>query len=584
MVARTRGRSTTSAALIDRWVPWVVGALVVLVYAPVLRSGFRFDDHHLIVENALLRDPRLLWQCFTRPLTSTEVTSGMYRPLTIASYMADYAVGGLAPAGYHLVNLLLHAVNAWLGYRLVRLMRPQVSAPAVAAVTVLWLLHPAHLNAVAYIASRSTLLATCSVLTALWAYRRSVLATSRSAAWYALALLACVGALGAKEIGIVTPALIVLADLTVWAAPGERDALRRWPWRRWRPFLLLGLAYLGWHYRLTGALGPAVAVRPGWFNLGASCLAVWHYLWFLVAPAGLCLTRVVHVPTQAADPLALAAMAGYVALWLLVVWWLRRRPVAACALGWFLLALFPTHPMASLFLTAADHHLYLPSLGFVVAAAVVVDALWRHGGRCVTWALAALLIICGTSTWQRSRCWADEVCAWESTVRQAPQSVIAWTNLGQAYETRGRLDDAQRALLSALRLGGIERGAVIGNLGRIVAARGQQETALPLLRLAVAYSPRTPLLLHALALALSQTGRYDEAATCYRRTIEANPAIAEAYNNWGADLARQGRLTEAIAVFRRGLPWDHEQTSLRRNLAQALAAVGPPPPARETPP
>ncbi len=133
MVARTRGRSTTSAALIDRWMPWIVGALAVLVYAPVLRSGFRFDDHHLIVENALLREPRLLWQCFIRPLTSTEVTSGMYRPLTMASYTADYAVGGLAPAGYHLVNLLLHAVNAWLGYRLVRLMRPQVSAPAVAA-------------------------------------------------------------------------------------------------------------------------------------------------------------------------------------------------------------------------------------------------------------------------------------------------------------------------------------------------------------------------------------------------------------------------------------------------------------------
>ena len=560
----------------DRRLPWVVGALTLLVYAPVLWSGFLFDDHHLIVENALLRDPRLLWRFFVSPLTSTEVSGGMYRPLTMASYMADYAVGRLAPLGYHLVNLLLHAVNAWLGYRLVRLMRPDVSALAVAAAILLWLLHPVHLNAVAYVTSRSTLLATCGVLTALCAYRRSVLDARRAAAWCLLALAACVAALGAKEIGIVTPALIVLADLTVWAAPGDADAPRRWPWRRWLPFVLLGLAYLGWRTHLTGALGPSTPVRPGWFNLGASCLAVWEYLRMLVLPAGVCLTRGVRVPTQAWDPVALAAMAGYVGLWLLAVWWLRRRPLMACALGWFLLALVPTHPMASLYLTAADHHLYLPSLGLVVAAAVAVEALRGRGGRLMTWALVALLAACGVTTWQRSRCWADAVCVWESTVRQAPQSVIAWTNLGQVYETRGRLDEAQRAFLTALRLGGIERGAIIGNLGRVVAARGRQATALPLLRLAVAYSPRTPLVLQALALSLSQTGRHDEAAVMYQRVIDANPAIVEAYNNWGVDLARQGRLAEAIAVFRRGVPWDDGRTSLRRNLAQALAAVEPP--------
>ena len=575
---------TSSPDPLDRWILWALGALALAVYAPALGAGFLFDDHHLVVENAYLHDPRLLWRFFVQPLSSTEVSSGMYRPLTMATYVANYALHRLQPFGYHLLNLLLHVVNGTLVYRLLRLMLPSVAAASAAVVAALFVIHPAHVNAVAYVAARSTLLATTGVLVSLWAYRRSALPAQHGRAWYLLAVAAFIGALGAKEIGIVTPALIVLADLTVWSSSTDQRELVRSTWRRWLPLLLVGAAYLWWRHLLTGAIGPTEPVRPGWFNLGASCLAVWHYLWFLVAPDGLCLARVVTAPTRAADPAALAAMAGYAGLLLLVVWWLRRQPVAACALGWFLIALFPSHPMGSLFLTAADHHVYLPSLGLCIAVAVFLDAGWRRWRRRMVWLLAVLLTGYGAVTWHRSVCWGDEVCVWASTVRHAPHSIFAWNNLGQAYEARGRLDDAERALLTALRLGGNDRGAIIGNLGHLFAARGLHATALPLWHLAVTYSPRTPLLLNGWALSLSRLGRHDEAAAIYQRAIDANPAIVEAYNNWGVDLALQGRLQEAIVVFRRGLPWDDGRTHLRRNLAQALAAAGAPSAAQDARP
>ena len=571
---------------LDRWLPWGLGALALLVYVPALGGGFLFDDHHLVVENAFLREPRTLWRFFLHPLTSTQVAGDMYRPLTTATLMLNYACSGLRPFGYHLLNLLLHVVNGLLVWRLLRLLLPERSTWAAAFGAALFLLHPVHSNAVAYVTSRSTLLAACGVLGSLVAYRISRSAPRARTPWRLLSLAAFTGALLSKETGIVLPGLLVLADLTVWShrLPGQpkagwcsRNGLPVGDLRQvagWMPFLALSAGYLLWRWLSLGTIGPMVTARPGWFNLGTACQAVWRYLQLFLAPDGLCLTRGVAVPTRMDDPVAMGAMAGYVALMALVVWWLHRRPLWACALGWFLVALFPSHPMGSLHLTAADHHLYLPSVGLVLASAALVDEGRRRWRRLTSVAVVIVLALCGLSTWQRSWLWRDEVGVWESTVRQAPQSAIAWSNLGLAHEARGRLDAAEHAFLQALRLHSGDYALVIGNLGRLMALRGDPATALPLLRLANTYQPEAPFLLSALGFSLSRLGRYDEAEVMYRRAIARNPATAEAYNNWGVDQARRGHPEAAIATFHRGLAWGVGGTDLRRHLGHTLAAQG----------
>lgn len=549
----------------DRWLPWILGALALALYAPALSAGFMFDDRHLIVENPFLRDPRALWQSFIQPRTSTGLASDMYRPLTTATLMANFALGGLQPFGYHLVNLLLHWCNGVLVYRLLRMILPKAAWVAALVGAACFVAHPLHSNAVAYVASRSTLLATSGVLLAFWAYRQSRCdKPQRRGVWFASALAAFIAALGAKETPIVVPALVILLDVTVWQETPRRA------WRRWLPFVLIGLAYLCGRRLLIGAVGPLETVRPGWFNLGAACTAVWTYLGMLVAPRGLCVTRVVEVPTHVGDPVALAAMAGYAALLITVVLWIRRRPLWAASLGWFVIALVPSHPIASLYLTAADHHLYLPSVGAMIALAAITDVGWRHRRRLTTVACTAVITACGVVTLQRSLLWRDEVRVWESTVREAPRMVMAWNNLGEAYQRHDRLEDAERAYLHALRLGSLESGSIIGNLGRVISMRGTHATALPLLQLAVTYRPRSPSLLTALGYALSQLGRYDEAEAQYRQAIAIDPAFVDAYQNWGVDLALQGQSTQAAAVFRDGLRWNRGRVELRRNLARAL--------------
>lgn len=575
MKNRSGGAALASA---DRWLPWLVGALVFLVYAPALRGGFLFDDRHVVVENAFLREPRTLGRFFLHPLTSSGVAGDMYRPLTTATFMLNYAWGGLRPFGYHLVNVLLHLLN---GLLLWRLLRPAFSPRVAAFGAALFLLHPVHSNAVAYITSRSTLLAAAGVLGALVAYRISRTTRCRRAVWRLLSLAAFAGAMLSKETGVVLPGLLVLLDLTVWRNGEAHPERRAATWRRWMPFLLLGAAYLLWRRWAIGAIGPTVAVRPGWFNLGASCQAVWRYVGLFVAPDGLCLTRQVAVPTRLDDWWANGAMLGYVGAIALTLWWRQRRPARACALGWFLIALFPSHPMGSLHLTAADHHAYLPSVGLVLGATALLALLHRRWRLVAAWGAAGVIVLAGLATFQRSRLWRDPVRVWESTVRAAPGYALALNNLGLAYERQGRLDDAERAFRRALRLDGSEYAMVIGNIGRLYAMRAAPATALPLLRLADAYQPETPFLMSAVGFTLSRLGRYAEAEVMYRRTIARNPAIEETYNNWGVDLALQDRRAEALAMLQRGLPYDNGETTLRRNLGLLLYEAGRPKEAAE---
>jgi hypothetical protein len=103
-----------------RLAPLLLCLLVAVIAAAgchirALSAGFLFDDHVVIVNNpfidrignaAVLLDPRHLFQPYP-------VTCGA-RPLALLSLMADRAVWGKGPFGYHLTNILLHAANTAL--------------------------------------------------------------------------------------------------------------------------------------------------------------------------------------------------------------------------------------------------------------------------------------------------------------------------------------------------------------------------------------------------------------------------------------------------------------------------------------
>ena len=118
------------------------GALCLLVFAaylPLWQAGFVWDDDRYVTENPLLTAPDGLWRIWFTPHVQSQ-----YFPLVFTTLRLEHALWGLAPLGYHLVNLLFHAANALLAWTLLR----RLAVPGAWLAAAVWALHPVQVESV----------------------------------------------------------------------------------------------------------------------------------------------------------------------------------------------------------------------------------------------------------------------------------------------------------------------------------------------------------------------------------------------------------------------------------------------------
>ena len=130
-----------------------------LLLLPLLGYGFLSDDFPLIVANPRLQSWSLFFQNLLTPFFSfpTNPQLHYWRPTTLLSYALELRLWGVSPWGFHLTNILLHTANTLLLYLLLKRFRPEGALPWTASL--LFLLHPAHGENIAWISGRTDLLA-----------------------------------------------------------------------------------------------------------------------------------------------------------------------------------------------------------------------------------------------------------------------------------------------------------------------------------------------------------------------------------------------------------------------------------------
>ena len=126
---------------------------------PLLGYGFLSDDFPLIVANPRLQSWSLFFQNLLTPFFSFPANPQLHywRPATLLSYALELRLWGGSPWGFHLTNILLHTANTLLLYLLLKRFRPEGPLPWTASL--LFLLHPAHGENIAWISGRTDLLA-----------------------------------------------------------------------------------------------------------------------------------------------------------------------------------------------------------------------------------------------------------------------------------------------------------------------------------------------------------------------------------------------------------------------------------------
>jgi tetratricopeptide (TPR) repeat protein len=589
----------------------VLAALVAAAYGNSLQTGFAYDNRAQILEDVRLRNATQenLRRLFTEDLWWPRGVSGLYRPVTKLTFLANYAVldNGERPLGYHLVNLGLHLLNAVLVY----LLALEIGLPLLAAFwsAAFFATHPVATEAVTNLIGRADLLAALAVLGGLLLYRR---VQSQPAAWriIALAVLTAFGVL-AKENAALLPAMMLVADVAFRRRPVVAAyvavALPLVAVWLWRVHLYTDLPAV----ELPFVDNPLVAADFWTARLTAFKVFA-QYVFLLVWPATLSCDYAYRQITAAGwtDALALTGLALVAALVALAAYTWRRRPAVAFLVGFFLVALLPTSnllfPIGSIM---GERFLYLPLAGFAAGVAVALPLLLRQPRLAAVVSAGIVLAYCGRTA-IRNRDWQDSLHLWSSTVAAVPESFRGHQSLALARFHAEDLDGAiaegerARAILAGLSPEQTDP-TTLYELGRYYAAKadraGAERTqwyaraADVLGEAAVANRARSALLraqaeadgrspedvpevgnsriFYHYAIALAALGRYREAIEPLRWACHLSPDDVVPYNALGRAYLLAGEPEPAALALLQGLEVEPGNAEALALLAHAVRAI-----------
>jgi len=544
---------------------------------------------------------------------------GPYRPLTTLSYALNWAVHGRWTPGFHVVNVALHALASLMVLAVARrLFKAAVeagaSAPAGAwsvqrrerpalLAALLFAVHPCHVEAVATIFGRTEPLSALFALGALW------LALGwREGRWRlpAAVLVLSAGVLS-KEIALVTPALFLLAALAV---PGGAGLVAP-----------PGLGTPDGRRAALQAGGVAAAlslsVVPYLLGKGTSLAALPNARWFGDAPgSAVALTmsrvmgeywRILAFPTFLGGDFAYAARlptlhaptpgfwvatAAWLALlaagaWLLLA---RRAPLVGAGILWTFVGLLPVMQIIPVGVLLAERLLYLPSVGFCLAAAAGFERLtadapataprrkkgrpalaapirpwWQPPPAAAHAGLGVVLALLAGRTFARTLDWRTDETVWASELEKAPREVVVNNNLAVAYSRRGEYRLARERLQVALDVSPTYWRAWV-NLGIAEQRLGDRAAARQAFQRAMKLAPTfhdPPFWLASLA---SEEGRLEEAAALLGKAAALSPEQGWLARRHGEALLAVGRRDEAAVALRRAVTLDPRDAEARRLL------------------
>ncbi|MEW5736380.1 MAG: hypothetical protein AB1921_16155 [Thermodesulfobacteriota bacterium] len=445
-------------------------------------SYINFDDTLFLGDNPVVQQG-LTWQGVRYAFTRSVEASNYYIPLVWLSHMAVVSLFGMSPGAAHMVNALLHAINAMLCFAAFFSLTGKRRESALIAA--LFAVHPMHVESVAWVTERKDLLAGLFFMLTLLAYSRY--AKRPGFGPYVLVFSCFLLGLLSKPILVVIPCVMLLLDfwpLGRWKDPGSglRLAIEKLPF-------LLPLAVstiLALHFQKSS--GGLYSFEEYPFGGRVAAMAT-GYLWYLckaAAPVNLSVNYPYpfDIPAwQTAGALCVLAAVTACAFVLR-----RRAPWLLVGWLWFAGVLFPVSGIFVIGTYAvADRYAYLSYPGLYLALVMTGSALAANSQirrESLAALAAALLAALGISAWLQTGYWKNSATVWSRSVAVNKPSPTAFLNLGEGLLALGLLDQAETASLKALALDPLEMNA-LNNLGIIFARKGDLEMALTIFQAVV---------------------------------------------------------------------------------------------------
>jgi len=558
------------------------------IYSNVLHAPFVYDDKGAITENEKINS---LSESFTN------LSNNRY--VGFLSFAFNYSVGGVNVFGYHILNNLIHIINAILVYYFIILifktpkMRDSpLSKEFIAfSTSFIFIAHPLQTQAVTYITQRFTSLTTMFYLIAAVFYLKARLSSKSNEsrqffpnlkflASYLISFISAILAMKTKEIALTLPFAIVMCELYFFGLDNKK--LRRFVYLL--PMLMTLLIIPLGTLKFKESLGD-IAADVDYMSRETANISRTDYL---ISQFRVIITylRLLFFPVnQNLDydyPIYKTIFSFDIFLSLIVIlfiiaiaiWTYKRAKLVSFGIAWFFLTLSVESGIIPIRDLINEHRVYLPSIGFFVTCVAAFDQ--TLSSRKIKIGLVVILVsILSLCTYSRNNIWRDPQILWEDVIAKAPNNSRAYNNLGVVYKEREEFDKAIEQFEKSLRANR-NYTAVYYNLGDVQYRSGNYENAIAYLKQALTgkLNPQLHLdILNKLGRTYSAMGQTKKAIETFEEAIKLFPSSVVLLNNLGVQYVKNNQIDSAIKIFEKAIKI-REKKYLLDNLALAYTKRG----------
>lgn len=394
------------------WFALVIGITAVCLW-PMLNNEFtNWDDEFYVTNNLLLRGPDLAG-------IFSEQVVGNYHPLTVLSLAFNYAISGLDPFSYLLVNYILHILNTLLVFRFIWLISGKNKLVAL-FVALVFGIHPMHVESVAWVSERKDVLYTFFFLLSLIQYWKYLASQKKRDLWvcffyFLLSLLS-------KPAAIILPGALLLLDY--WNGRQLKFSLITSKIHFFILSLIFGITTV-MIQSPTAMAGLNVFTMTD--RLFFACYVLMTYFIRFIVPYPLSAFHPFPASGNLGWPILLSPL--FVIAVACLLWFFRKQKLIVFGILFYIVNLLLVLQILSIGLTiVSERYTYVPYIGLAFIAGMFLFNKNKIPTNIALGIAGVYLLIMGVMTFQRTKVWQNSFTLWTDVINKYPDAPHPRTN------------------------------------------------------------------------------------------------------------------------------------------------------------
>ncbi len=415
--------------------------VVVLSFYPILTTGFiNLDDPVMVVENQDIKS--LSFNNIKHIFSSYQYK--LYHPVVTLSYAMEYFICGTDPYLYHVDNVILHLLNVFLVFFIIKFLSKSFFVSFISAF--IFALHPAHVEPVSWVSARKDTLFSFFFLSAVLAYIKSY-EINKGKLLYCFSIILFILSCMSKPTAVTLPAILILVDFYGDEFKFKYDYLKKYI-----PFFIISfvfsyIAVFG-HYSEQEKIIATLFVKiTNFYDAHLNCL---FYICKFFLPINLsCFYPDFYDHCDIVPNFVFYSSALLYLLIFFVLLSLKINKKIFFGFFFFLITLLPSSGILPTGIApVADRYTYIPYIGLSFMVAEVICYIYKKNKILKYIAVSVSIFVAAALiylTYQRNLLWSDNKKLMTQAIDYAPATADqAYLLRGIIYKNENNLDLAQK--------------------------------------------------------------------------------------------------------------------------------------------